>query len=783
MAVLEREKITVYKSSAYPKRNFSMDQTPEAFMALSSLYSDRIKAVIREISTNARDAMIEANRGERKFFVTLPDIGEQIFKVRDFGIGLAIKIVTGDIVYNQSGDAIDKTEDIFNGSYAEVEEYLNELLDEGSEIEQEGDYWLIDGVKHRIVDEAMELYTTYFRSTKRATNEQTGQLGLGSKSPFCYTDSFQVRCFYHGEMRQYSLNINDDGIPEVNLIDALTAKTTEGDGVEVLMDVKSSDIWTFMRQAKVIYRDFDNRPTMMKEDLIYEEYDKFLEGDNWFLAHNLRKAHILMGNVRYPLNENIAGIKEANLKLLSMSIMIECPIGSCDIVPSREAPKYTQKTVAYLDAALDKIRESAEKQIMDTLKSSKSLWEARVWAATMLFDRQSELSNLAKMCKLDNLEWNGHKLGHAEIEMDCECIRFIREQNYNGRGYRQTRAGWKAKKLNTKMIKPTKNAIFVIDDLPRGVQSRARHMIKSQPEGGENCTVDRIYIFRFDNKAQQNNMLAKTGFPAKNLIKASDMEKPPHVQRSSTGYKWSSNAQVFVHRGKTSAYRLYEYWKEEEKDLNQGGVYVEMCRYKARNGHQERHPSEIGRILTMLSALDLPTPEVVGVRPATAKQFRKSDKWVDFWSYVTNLVRTEVINRDIAKKIQHHRLATEHSPYHEDTWRMLTKEFKTKYQDSRFADFRKIWNETWNYEVFNQNDRWHNLCRTVGVPLKVEDLKVPNIREEIAKILLTYPMIDVTMESRYSEVTQRHIEPIVEYIHMVDKMHNPNVVIENNNHS
>jgi hypothetical protein len=782
MAVLEREKITVYKSNAYPSRNFSMDQTPEAFMALSSLYSNRVRAVIREISTNARDAMIEAGNADRKFFVTLPDIAEQIFKVRDFGIGLAIKIVTGDIVYNQSGDAVDETETIFKGSYAEVEEYLNMLLDEGSEIKQvesEGDsYWLIDGVKHRIADEAMELYTTYFRSTKRDTNEQTGQLGLGSKSPFCYTDTFQVRCFYHGEMRQYSLNINDDGIPEVNLIDALTCETDEEDGVEVSMDVKSGDIWTFHRNAKVIYRDFDNRPTMMKDDLDYEEYDKFLEGDDWFLAHNLSQAHIRMGNVCYPLDNNVAGIKEVNRKILDMKIMVDCPIGSFDVVPSREAAKYTQKTVAYLDARLDQIREAAEKQIMDTLKDSESLWEARCWAATMLFDRQSELANLAKMCKLDNLTWNGHKLGHAEIEVDYECIRFIRIQNYSGRGYHKTKEGWKAQKSDTTMVKPAKNTLFVIDDLPRGAQSRVRHLIKSQPDDEQNCTVDRAYIFRFNSKVQQDIMLAKTGFPADKLTKASDLEKPPYVQRTNTGFRWSSNAQVFVHRGKAFARRLHEYWEAEQKDLNNGGIYVEMCRYKAREGHHEREPGEIGKILVAMARLNLPVPEVVGVRPATAKHFRKSDKWIDFWSYVTNLVRMEVINRDIAKKLAHHKIATRHSPDHDETWTLLSKRFKAKYQDSMFGDFAKTWQETWHYESFDENDTWNSLCRMVKVSLDVDDLEVPNIKEEISKINLIYPMLHAIMDCRWHDIKERHVATIIDYIHMIDQLRNPNVVVE-----
>ena len=97
----------------------------------NQLYSDKILAVIREYSCNAVDAHTEVGKNEEPIVVTLPNKLLLEFKVRDFGRGL--------------------TE-----------------------------------------TEIGEIYAMYGESTKRGTNEQIGQLGLGCKSAFAYGDNFII---------------------------------------------------------------------------------------------------------------------------------------------------------------------------------------------------------------------------------------------------------------------------------------------------------------------------------------------------------------------------------------------------------------------------------------------------------------------------------------------------------------------------------------------------------------------------------------------------------------
>ena len=133
---------------------FRIAQTKHTFQILSSgLYSDKITAIIRELSCNAYDSHVVAGCPERPFEVHFPNQHVNTFRIRDYGTGLSHEDVMG-------------------------------------------------------------LYTTYMESTKQASNDQVGCFGLGSKSPFAYTDSFTVCSYFEGKKSTYNLFIGDEGVPE-----------------------------------------------------------------------------------------------------------------------------------------------------------------------------------------------------------------------------------------------------------------------------------------------------------------------------------------------------------------------------------------------------------------------------------------------------------------------------------------------------------------------------------------------------------------------------------------
>ena len=121
----------------------------------NQLYSDKVLAVIREYSTNAVDAHTEVGKKNEPILVTLPNQMSPYFKVRDFGRGLTEK-------------------------------------------------------------EIGQIYAMYGESTKRGTNEQIGQLGLGSKSAFAYGDNFVINSFVNGNKTTYNAFIDDTQIGQIS---------------------------------------------------------------------------------------------------------------------------------------------------------------------------------------------------------------------------------------------------------------------------------------------------------------------------------------------------------------------------------------------------------------------------------------------------------------------------------------------------------------------------------------------------------------------------------------
>ena len=144
-------------------------------MFADNVYSNKERAVIRELSCNAHDSHVVAGTKHVPFNVHLPTIIEPWFSVRDFGTGLSDHGVRS----------------IFAGI----------------------------GI-----------------STKRGNNETIGCFGIGSLSPYAISDSFMVKSYYNGVVRTYTCYRDDQRKPVVALL--TEEATSEANGLEVSVCVK-----------------------------------------------------------------------------------------------------------------------------------------------------------------------------------------------------------------------------------------------------------------------------------------------------------------------------------------------------------------------------------------------------------------------------------------------------------------------------------------------------------------------------------------------------------------
>ena len=62
-------------------------------------------------------------------------------------------------------------------------------------------------------------YRMYGASDRTDSNDYTGCMGLGSKTPFCYyTKTFTVDSWYNGIHYTYACFLNEDGMPQISLM-------------------------------------------------------------------------------------------------------------------------------------------------------------------------------------------------------------------------------------------------------------------------------------------------------------------------------------------------------------------------------------------------------------------------------------------------------------------------------------------------------------------------------------------------------------------------------------
>lgn len=294
------------------RNSFTIKANGKAFRTLiDKLYENKVRAIVRELCTNALDSHIAAGKGDVPFQLFLPTSLDPTFRVRDYGVSMS----------------------------------------------------------H---EDVMVLYTTIFESTKETTNEQTGQLGLGSKSPFAYTNTFSVTAYKDGERRTYIAHIADDGVPQITLLDR--EPSDEPTGIDVSIAVKREDHRTFADEAQFVLLGFDTKPEIVGAALRFPE--PILEGPGWKLYPNslpiAGQQAVRMGCVLYPISQTMPN------RYFDHKLVVEVPMGSCEVTSSRESLSMDPQTTEVVRSAFDKIDvaarlvEKIENECTTTLEAVKA---------------------------------------------------------------------------------------------------------------------------------------------------------------------------------------------------------------------------------------------------------------------------------------------------------------------------------------------------------------------------------------------------------------------------
>lgn len=290
------------------------DSADFMIMMSSTLYSNQILAVVREVICNAWDAHIEAGRTDIPINITIE--GDKL-TIRDYGFGIS-RAMIGPI------------------------------------------------------------YGVYGNSTKRNDGKQTGGFGLGCKAPFAYVDHFQVTSHHEGVKTVYNMtkaSSNNKGKPGINPL--FSMPTTES-GMEILIHIEKEDVSAFRKYIRQVTRNGEMNALFNEEQCLTLPFSKAEEGylilnKNPIDENTDTRIYVRYGNVIYPVPTH----KDLKLNEISdflhrlpegrsyehPVIVFQAKPHTIAVTPSRESLSMQEHTVAALQELTDKFTHRLKQEI------------------------------------------------------------------------------------------------------------------------------------------------------------------------------------------------------------------------------------------------------------------------------------------------------------------------------------------------------------------------------------------------------------------------------------
>ena len=343
------------------------DSMNHLMMILSSnLYQNPIGSIVREYTSNAIDANVEAGVQEPVIVSLKRDgMGVWNFSVQDFGPGLDDK------------------------------DFRN-------------------------------IISKYGKSTKKDKEDQLGYYGLGCKSGFSYADKFQYKCVKGGIERKYLLYKSENGF-RIDLL--FEQPCTDPSGVTVTIPINTNDYNNFRKEIRNQLAYFDDvffdvewlsqytyTPTYQSDNTrnMNDDFVIFREEDFQMSKFTkISEMHLTLGKVNYPIDWKALGIPS-----ISLPVALRFGINSGLFpTPPREGIIWNKATKDIVMKKIAVVCDYFIKKYNDSLGSMESL--AKAWDSigkpdkfVTLLDRQININNLDQYCdsRFKELEIPGIKL-------------------------------------------------------------------------------------------------------------------------------------------------------------------------------------------------------------------------------------------------------------------------------------------------------------------------------------------------------------------------------------
>ena len=578
---------------------FRIRNSAKAFSILSSgLYANKIKAIIRELSCNAVDSHVAAGRADVPFDVHLPTQFEPWFAIRDYGTGLNHEQVTN-------------------------------------------------------------IYTTYFESTKTNSNDYIGALGLGSKSPFAYTDNFTVTAVKDGQKGIYSAFINDQGVPSIALM--ATEVTDEPAGVEVKFSV--NDRWDFDKfyyESRAVYKWFKLRPVVTSSrDFVFED-PEFKERDiipGVHVVGNRSANTAIMGNIAYPIEMPASNDLGSLEHLLHCGLVMEFAIGELDFQASREGLSYIPQTIEAIKRKL----EAVNAVLVDKLAAEANLITNNWERATFLVRKADMYLYRAAIAKyIADTGFDFVDTSHSTIR--AKTFRLVQDDlkkfNIQLRAFEKRRGEFACSTVKSYtdfamqnrplMIDVTASAgaHFVVNDTKIGALERAKHHWRNATIDYTESSYHTVFVIEPVDRTKPVNEKAFFKLlgnpPAQRILKASDLLQKQRIGGSGNGMAKDVTIMKLEKKGYGGYYTQRELvWRDAGKsstfDDNDTFYYLPLSGFNLVSNYGFGSGVELHNLLRDCGLTNMPTT-FYGVRKGDIEDIKKRANWINIEEYVAERV-------------------------------------------------------------------------------------------------------------------------------------------------
>lgn len=671
---LETVSSPVERGGAFPEQKFTIAANAKMFNLLSDkIYSDKVGAIVREISSNAKDAHIDAGKADVPFDIHLPNALYPYFSVRDYGKGLSV-------------------EDMFG------------------------------------------VYTAYSESTKSNSNAPIGMFGVGAKCPFAYTDSFSVVSRVDGMKYSYTAYIGEEGIPVIALLDS--QPTDEPSGLEVIVPVKEWDYSQFAQKTWTNLQYFKPLPNISGVDVSVINFDLHsyrFEGTGWGVRYRSGSdaARVIQGGVFYPVDFNQVYSKLNKSMSTELAQLTRQPIdlyfdmfdsdeerGCLDVSLSRESLSYDEYTCTQIDKIIQTVQREIKQILCDMIDKKPTFWEA--------CKEYGSLRSLMGAVVPNDLKWKNTRELDTNIRFDPQNLKRAVAVSMFAQttGYRAGRSHLELESINANVD----HTVFVLNDIDRGAPSR----VKLYSKHNRNSRVFLITIskvpvivdgIQVDGQKVYQDMMDHFGNPE--VILVSSLTKPMSTYRYSGKTLTTEEMECLGWIGqRTSAKRQ---WITHKVPLAAGGVYVDVSAYKILHPHDPNYSAlNVNSLLESMKQLGLVDAytQVQGVGKRQSKALAELPNWANLFD-----IARKACNKSANKKMlnQMHTYNSMSSTVYREAWSELfeapnirTLEFYQKIIDEVDDPAVKEFFELLTSSIFKdsaalQLQHWKNVTHHSGI--------------------------------------------------------------------